>query len=154
GEEHRERRSRAERALARDGAPEPLDDASHDVQTEPEPSVLARRYAALEPLEDVRKPIGVDPHSVIAHREPGVAVAKIETHVDGRAGAELDGVREQIRDDLRETRSVPRSHDLAGDADADRRARSGRFATEPIDHLTNERGEIHGLSIDDESIRF
>ena len=82
---------------------------AHDAEAEAEASVGPRRAAVTlpEPLEEVRRGRVVESDSGVAHREPHAVAMAIEGdgHAPSRRG-ELDGVRDQIPDNLLEAAGI------------------------------------------------
>src|SRR5579872_6982685 len=102
GELDQERRAPPRLALDPDGSAEPLDDRARDVEAEAEAAVVARRRRALEGTEDRVASLGRDADAVVHDLEPRLRVVALERDLDGPAEAELDRVREEVRDHLSE----------------------------------------------------
>jgi len=81
-------------------------DPPGDVEAQPEPAVMAGGHGALEPVEDARQVLGRDPDPVVADCQLKAGRVSLERDIDGLSGAELEGVREEVGDDLIESRAV------------------------------------------------
>src|SRR6267142_2013388 len=75
-------------------------DPPGDVEAQPEPAVMAAGHGALESVEDAQQVLGWDPDPMVAHRELKPGRVALERDIDRVSGAELDGVREEVGDDL------------------------------------------------------
>ena len=73
---------------------------------------MAFRDTALEGLEDAIPLIGFDADALIADDQHRMVVASVDRDLDRFAEPELDRVREQVGDDLIDTRPVPLADDL------------------------------------------
>src|SRR2546430_1733210 len=68
-----------------------------------------------EPVEDVRQEGGLDPLTGVAHGDLDVRVDALEAELDAPVPrGELDGVREQVPEDLLETLRIAGDDDRAG----------------------------------------
>jgi hypothetical protein len=64
-------------------------------------SAAARAVGLAEAFEDEREELGVDPRTRVAHDDPHVRVHALDAQMDAApAGGELDGIGEQIPEDL------------------------------------------------------
>src|SRR5438309_47242 len=99
-EVHHERRALARNAAHSDGAPERLHDLPDDPEAQPEPAEVLARDGALEALEDPALVLGRDPDSGVAHLVANASVVRRHRESDRLAASELEGVREQVREDL------------------------------------------------------
>src|SRR5262249_8786399 len=76
-------------------------------KAEAEPAVVIGRNGALEALEDARLMLGLDPDAVVGHRHERAGRILPDLYLDGAPPSELDGIREQVRQNLREAALVP-----------------------------------------------
>src|ERR1051325_3985759 len=80
-----------------------LDQMTHDRQAQPEPAVLARARAVglAKALEDEGQKLRLDSRAGIADGDLDVRANAFESHLHAPvSGSKLDGVREQVPDDL------------------------------------------------------
>src|SRR5262245_25671966 len=90
-----------------------LDDVSDDGQADAQAAILARGRAVglAKPIEDVRQKSGIDAYAGVRERDLDLALDAPEARFDAPAFIrELDGVREQIPDDLLQTVGVAEDH--------------------------------------------
>ena len=86
-----------------------VDEVLHDCEAETEAAVEPGGGAVrlAEAAEEVRDELARNPHPSIAHRDPRLRGRTVERHRHGPAPrGELDGIREQVRDDLLHPRGV------------------------------------------------
>src|SRR5215471_14628869 len=89
--------------------PEALDDGTDDEEPEPEPTVLACRHRALEPVENVRQPLGWNANAPVLDDKAGGSRRPLDGHVDGLSWTKLGGIGNQIGYDLLEAQPIPLS---------------------------------------------
>ena len=86
-----------------------LHEVTHDCESQAKAPVLPRQAGVglPEPLEDVREELAIDSVSRVSDREAGLVADPAEGDLDSTAvGGELDGVPEQVGDDLGESLRV------------------------------------------------
>jgi hypothetical protein len=87
-----------------------LHDVVHDRQTQAQPAVGAcdRALGLHKAIEHVRNVLGAQAEAGVGHRNLRGAAEGLETHHDPAASrCELDGVIQQVGDDLLQARRVP-----------------------------------------------
>src|SRR5216683_2930388 len=91
-----------------------LDDLSDDPQSQSQAAVLPGRHQSLESFEDAVPMFGRDSNSMVADRQAGPAIRNLgHHHLDRRALTVLDGIRNQIGDDLLDPKGIPKSPNRA-----------------------------------------
>jgi len=96
-------------------------DPPGDVEAQPEPAVMTGGHGALEPVEDAQRVLGRDSDPVIADCQLESGRVVLERDIDRLSGAELDGVREEVGDDLIESRAVSADNEKLRRVDPQRR---------------------------------
>src|SRR5688572_24967815 len=145
---HREGRSDAGLALNDDRTAVRLGELARDEQTEAEPAEMTQRHGALEPAEDPAQRLLLDADAVVRDRDPDRPVAVLGLDLDRLALAVLDGVGEEVREDLLDAEPVPAAGDrLAGVAD-ELGTDLARLGAEALDHVPHDRGEIERLDLE------
>lgn len=106
------------RAPHSDAASERGDDRMRDVEAQPEAPDLVARDGPLEALEDEGLALGWNADAVIGDDQTRAVCLALDIDLNRSALAELDGVRQEVRDHLVEAGSIPATH--GGPAGADR----------------------------------
>src|SRR5438128_2339538 len=102
-----ERRSPLRRRVDADVSAHPLHHAAHQPEPEAQASVMALLDGALEALEDARLMFDGNAWPLIAHAEPDRGSRGPELDHDRLARSELEGILQQVSDDLRQVVAVP-----------------------------------------------
>src|SRR5207253_1335811 len=135
-----------------DGAAVQIDELAHDgeAQTEAALGARTRRITLPEPVEDVREEGPGDPLARVPDGQARAVVEGLEADLDAplRRG-ELDGVREQVREDLLDAGGV--AHDGVGGAvdprlELDAALHGARAGA--LDGGLDDAGELDGLVLD------
>src|SRR5258708_27646655 len=113
GELDHDGRALTQGARHADGATVSLDDAAGDVEPDAETAVVPERSGSLEPRENAIDVLGSDADSAIRHREARPRARSLDTNVDRVSVSVLDGVGDQVDDDLFDARLVPRPNHTA-----------------------------------------
>src|SRR6267142_2991163 len=92
-------------------------DPPADVEAQPEPAVMAAGHGALEPVEDAQQVLGCDADPMVADDQLKPGRVALERDVDRLSGAELDGVGEEVGDDLIQSRTVGAANEKRGKVD-------------------------------------
>jgi hypothetical protein len=86
-----------------------LDQIFHEGEPDPEPAVRARRsrVRGAERLEELGQDVGGDPGAAVGYPEPRVCARALQAYLDMATGRrELDGVRDEVQDDLIEPERI------------------------------------------------
>jgi len=134
-----------------DVAAERLDDLLDDPQAETEAAVVALGDGALEALEDTGLVLGGDADAVISHGEEGDLSVLDDGHLDGVVGAVLDGIGEQVGDDLLEAETIPAADDGGVGVEDEGAACAGGIGLGAGDDVLEEGGEVDGLVLEGEA---
>src|SRR5581483_12503963 len=97
---HGEAGAMARRAPDLDLAAHELDQALHDVETEPDAGRRLVVLHALEQLEDAGLRLGRDARPRVLHRDPQLLGLALDGDGDGALARELERVRHQVLADL------------------------------------------------------
>src|SRR5437868_11491704 len=108
---HDERRSMTGRALDAHLPMHQPDQLARDPQSEPEAAIIALRRRALELPEDALLLLGRNANPTINDAHLGAATVTADGDVDRLALPVLDGIRHEVRQDLIDTRPIPRPDD-------------------------------------------
>lgn len=84
-----------------------LDDLTTEVEPEPEPAVVRDRAGTPETLEELPRALGIDPWAAVADLQLGARCRHVDGHVDRFAGAVLERVRQEVGEDLVESKAIP-----------------------------------------------
>src|SRR5262249_10817500 len=103
--------ARAERRLDADASAVRGHDLPRDPEAEPETAVRGLGHAALEALEDPLPVALGDAVPLVAHLDPPAVGRTAYRDRNRLAAAELDRVRQQVRDDLVDGRRIPPADD-------------------------------------------
>src|SRR6185369_4377222 len=124
---HDERRARPGPAVDAHGAAKLFDDAADDEESEAQPVRLTVPDDALERLEDPSVELGSDPQAAVGHLEAGTEALAVGARPnDDRAPLSvLDGVGNQVGDDLIEARPIPTADDRSLQLHLQLRSRAG-----------------------------
>src|SRR3954468_9275527 len=140
-------------AFARRGhrAPVRLDDVPDDRETETEAAVVPRRSAVFlgEPVEDVGQESGIDSGAGVAHLDDGVpaGAADGERHAPSH-GSELEGIRQEVPQDLLESRSISRNQtDRPIDVGVDDDRLPLRLRKDGLDRRVSAPADVDGLHL-------
>ena len=122
-------------AFDSDRSAERLDDLLDDPETETDAAIVAAGRGALEAPEDAFVVVGGDAQAPIADRDDRAVVLARDADVDRLAVAVLDGIRQEVRDDLIQPAPVPSSHDGGGRVNVQRGSDARGLVGEPRAHL-------------------
>ena len=121
-----------------------LDELARDPEPETEPPIPPDPDGPLESAEDPLLVLAGDPDAFVPHREERAIATAFDPDVDRLAATKLEGVEEQVGDDVLEAGGVPAANH-----------RQRRFHIQPrfgrrseaISDLPGKRAEIDGLPI-------
>src|SRR5690606_1618807 len=148
GEDDLEGGALAQRALHANGAAVGLDDLPRDPQAQAEAAVVAGGDGALETAEDAFLVRGGDADAVVLDDDVGGFAILEDLDDDRLALAVLDGVGEEVVDDLVDSKRVPVADDRAVDsAELELAARFLQRDLVPVDHVRDHRGEVDAASL-------
>src|SRR5579883_553842 len=125
-----------------------LGEEADDPEPEAEATVVADRRHALEPLEDPLERVGRDPDPVIADRQARDAPVARDRDEDGLAGAVLDGVPDEVRDDLVDAEPVPPPLHARVALHRDPRVRPSRLVLESLNRVPDLGDEVEVLELE------
>src|SRR6185312_17069438 len=144
---HDEGRAVPGRAVHAHAAAHELDELARDPQAEPEAAVVALRRGALELAEDALLLLGRHADAVIDYADLGAPVVAAELDLDRLALPVLDGVGDEVGDDLIDARAIPEPQDRRRRRQLERDVLPPRFVLEPRDHLFGDVDEIDALEL-------
>src|SRR5437867_2262541 len=146
-----EGRARPRKALHRDPSPESIHDLTHDPEPESQTAVVAVGDRPLEPLEDARLVLGGNSDPMVADEEPRGRNVASDIHLDGMARPVLDGIGEQIHDDLFHAQAVPLAHARADGGQLEPALRMRELFPVARGNITNERRQVYRLAVEVEA---
>src|ERR1051325_10354839 len=106
-----------------------------DPEPQPEPTVVPFRYRALETTEDPVTVLGRNADAVVPYRQPRQPVRLLDGHLDGFARTVLDGVGNEIRDDLVDAHAVPVAEHLPARLHRYRASGAFELLAEAVDEI-------------------
>ena len=110
--------------------------------------MLARGHRALEAFEDASAVLVANADALVPHAQKSCPTVRAQGHGDGPAGAELDGVRQQVPNDLLHREPVEEAHDPFLQVRLQAAPRDARGDFRPIHHGANHAGEIGLLQLE------
>jgi hypothetical protein len=120
-----------------------LHDGAADVQAQPQAAVVVDGHSGGEAVEDARLLDRADADAVIRDLQAGRVAVRAGGDLHRGAGAEFDGVRQQVGEDLIEARGIPAPlHGRAG-LNRQRATRAGSLGSDPFHHLPHQRRQVH-----------
>ena len=124
-----------------------LHDLPGDVEPQSEPRVVLRGRGPLEAAEDALTLFGVDAHAAVDHRHPDAFAVPLHADLHRLSLAELDGVGDQVAQDLLDADPVEGAdHGRGRDHPHRRPVRHLRIGLVWRGHLARQRRHVHGLA--------
>src|SRR4051794_37064482 len=116
---------------------------SRDVETKPEPAILANGNSALEALENASLILLPDPDTVIADLQLRQFPIARQGDLDGLAGPVFDRIAEEIDDHLLHPHRVPGPPQVWFEVKPERAAGSGQLVGVTFDHAANQLRQVN-----------